>query len=76
MVLVVAPGKIEFQSTTSDGLCISLQLGGVGVLHYNCSISEQAAMVAAVKRYRPGHIPQPWVLPPSAKIEDFLAIEV
>jgi hypothetical protein len=53
-----------------------VQVGGVGVLHYNCSTAEQAEMVAAVKRYRPGHIPQPWVLPPDAKIEEFLTMAV
>ncbi|AEB10993.1 IMP dehydrogenase [Marinithermus hydrothermalis] len=44
--------------------------GGIGVLHKNLSIEEQAAMVRKVKRSEAGMITDPITLPPTATLED------
>ena len=44
--------------------------GGIGVIHYNCTIEEQAVMVKKVKTYRNGFITSPKALSPSNTIAD------
>ncbi|KAI0219193.1 inosine-5'-monophosphate dehydrogenase [Massospora cicadina] len=43
-------------------------LGGIGVLHNNCSADEQADMVRSVKKFENGFITDPIVLSPEATI--------
>lgn len=49
--------------------------GGIGIVHYNNSIAEQAALVAQVKRFRNGFITDPKVLSPSHTLRDVDAIK-
>lgn len=56
--------------TVSEGrMCIALaRQGGLGVLHRNCSIEDQAAEVDKVKRSESGMIVDPITLPPTATL--------
>eukprot|EP00967_Tisochrysis_lutea_P109549 scaffold170585_cov20-Tisochrysis_lutea.AAC.2 len=43
-------------------------MGGMGFVHYNNTIEEQAQHVLRVKRHRPGFDIKPIVMPPTATI--------
>src|SRR5689334_12495154 len=48
--------------------------GGIGILHRNLSIAEQASEVDKVKRSESGLIVEPLTLPPDALVSDALAL--
>ncbi|WP_018466474.1 IMP dehydrogenase [Calidithermus timidus] len=58
-------------TVTEEGMAVAMaREGGLGVIHKNLSIEEQAAMVRKVKRSEAGMIHDPVTLPPTATLED------
>jgi len=62
-------------TVTDANLAIAIaREGGIGIIHRNCSIEEQAAMVDKVKRSESGMIVDPITLRPDQPIRDALAL--
>src|ERR671917_554170 len=62
-------------TVTESGLAIAMaQQGGIGVIHKNLSIAEQAAEVDRVKRSESGMIVNPITLSPEHRIYEALAL--
>ncbi|GAA5915480.1 IMPDH/GMPR family protein [Sporobolomyces salmoneus] len=59
---------------TEMAIAIAL-LGGLGVIHHNCSPQLQAEMVHAVKKFENGFITDPMCLTPSNTVADVWAIK-
>ncbi|HEY0011275.1 MAG TPA: IMP dehydrogenase [Allosphingosinicella sp.] len=58
--------------TEADMAIVMAQLGGLGVLHRNLGVEEQAAAVRAVKRYESGMVVNPITVRPDATLGDAL----
>jgi IMP dehydrogenase len=54
--------------TEADMAIVMAQLGGLGVLHRNMTVEEQAAAVRAVKRYESGMVVNPITIAPGATL--------
>ena len=60
--------------TEADMAIVMAQLGGIGVLHRNMEIDEQAAAVRAVKRYESGMVVNPITMTPDQTLADALEL--
>jgi IMP dehydrogenase len=62
-------------TVTEAGLAIAMaQAGGMGVIHKNLGIEEQAEHVRRVKRYESGMVVNPVTITPDATLADALAL--
>ena len=60
--------------TEADMAIVMAQLGGIGVLHRNLTIEEQAAAVRAVKRFESGMVVNPITIGPDATLGEARAL--
>jgi IMP dehydrogenase len=60
--------------TEADMAIVMAQLGGIGVLHRNLTIEEQADAVRAVKRYESGMVVNPITIGPDQPLSDAQAL--
>ena len=60
--------------TESDMAIVMAQLGGLGVLHRNLDVEDQAAAVRAVKRFESGMVVNPVTITPDATLADALQL--
>jgi IMP dehydrogenase len=60
--------------TEADMAIVMAQLGGLGVLHRNLSVEEQAAAVRAVKRYESGMVVNPITMTADQTLADALEL--
>jgi len=58
--------------TEADMAIVMAQLGGLGVLHRNLSVEEQAAAVRTVKRFESGMVVNPITMTPDQTLADAL----
>jgi IMP dehydrogenase len=56
--------------TEADMAIVMAQLGGIGVLHRNLTVEEQAAAVRTVKRYESGMVVNPITITPGAPLSE------
>lgn len=56
--------------TEADMAIVMAQLGGIGVLHRNLSVEEQAAAVRQVKRFESGMVVNPITIGPDATLAE------
>src|SRR5215467_7570941 len=62
-------------TVTEAGLAIAMaQAGGMGVIHRNLSIEEQAEHVRRVKRFESGMVVNPVTIAPDATLADALSL--
>ena len=62
-------------TVTESRLAIALaQEGGVGIIHKNLSIAEQAHEVASVKRFESGVVKEPITVDPQTTVRELVAI--
>jgi IMP dehydrogenase len=60
--------------TEAEMAIVMAQLGGIGVLHRNFEVEDQAAAVRAVKRFESGMVVNPITVSPDQTLADVLAL--
>jgi IMP dehydrogenase len=73
--LQIPVSSAAMDTVTEARMAIALaRIGGIGVIHRNLSIADQAAEVDKVKRSESGMIVEPVTLPPDARVADALEL--
>ncbi|MBL4692023.1 MAG: IMP dehydrogenase [Magnetovibrio sp.] len=63
-------------TVTESRMAITLaQMGGIGVIHKNLSVAEQAAEVRKVKRFEAGMVADPVTISPNAPLSEVMAVK-
>ncbi|KAK4504281.1 hypothetical protein PRZ48_005197 [Zasmidium cellare] len=63
-------------TVTEHNMAIHMALlGGVGVVHHNCSVEDQAEMIRKVKRFENGFITDPIVISPKTTVAEAIALK-
>ena len=63
-------------TVTESHMAITLaQLGGIGVIHKNLSVEEQAAEVRKVKKFEAGMVADPVTISPDATLAEVMAVK-
>jgi len=73
--LKVPLASAAMDTVTEQGLAIAMaQAGGIGVIHKNFTIEEQAREVAAVKRYEAGMVVNPYTIAPDKSLGEAMEL--
>ncbi len=70
----ILSSPMDTVTETNMAIAMALQ-GGIGIIHYNCSIDEQVDMIKEVKRFENGFITNPIVIHPDTKISEIIKIK-
>lgn len=74
--LGIPVASAAMDTVTENRLAIALaQMGGIGVIHKNLSIDEQANEVRKVKRFEAGMVVDPFTIGPNATLAEALHIK-